>query len=124
MAQGLGFAVPSNTAQWVTNEFMTHRRVRRRQLGIVATSERLPRAVVREFDLLSDQVVHVIEVARDSVAEQSGIEASDFIIAINDRITSGVDDLHRLLSLAPIDATLDLTIILRHKKLDIRISWI
>ncbi len=42
MAQGLGFAVPSNTAQWVTTEIMTHGRVRRRQLGIVASSELLP----------------------------------------------------------------------------------
>jgi hypothetical protein len=41
---------------------MTHGRVRRRQLGIVASSERLPRAAVRGFDLLSDQVVQVIEV--------------------------------------------------------------
>jgi S1-C subfamily serine protease len=123
MAQGLGFAVPSNTAQWVTNDFMTYGRVRRRQLGIVASSERLPRAIVREFDLLSDQVVHVVEVAQNSVAEQSGIEAGDFLVSINDRIISGVDDIHRLLSMAPLEMPLDLTLFRRGRKFEARISW-
>src|SRR5438876_320694 len=36
MAQGLGFAIPSNTAEWVLQEILTHGGVRRRQLGIVA----------------------------------------------------------------------------------------
>ena len=36
MAQGLGFAIPSNTAEWVLQEMLSHGRVRRRQLGIVA----------------------------------------------------------------------------------------
>ena len=44
MAQGLGFAIPSNTAEWVLAEILSHGRVRRRQLGIVAAIVRLPRA--------------------------------------------------------------------------------
>ena len=63
MAQGLGFAIPSNTAEWVLHEILTHGRVRRRQLGIVAKVTRLPRALVRELDLLADQGVEVHEVA-------------------------------------------------------------
>src|SRR5436309_5372378 len=34
LAQGLGFAVPGNTARWVTSELLTHGRVRRLALGI------------------------------------------------------------------------------------------
>ena len=64
MAQGLGFAIPSSTAEWVLSEILTHGRVRRRQLGIVAQVTRLPRALVRELDLLADQGVEVREVAR------------------------------------------------------------
>ena len=62
MAQGLGFAIPSNTAEWVLQEILTHGGVRRRQLGIVANVTRLPRRVVRELDLLADQGVEVREV--------------------------------------------------------------
>ena len=62
MAQGIGFAVPSGTAKWVIGELLGHGRVRRRKLGIVATSRHLPRTLVRELDLVSDQGVEVMDV--------------------------------------------------------------
>ncbi len=124
MAQGLGFAVPINTAQWVTGEILANGRVRRQQLGIVATTERLPKGAVRHFDLLSDQVVRVVEVAPDSVAESNGIMEDDLIVAINDRITASVDDIHRLLALAKPDTQLDLTIVRGDQKLAIQLRLI
>src|SRR5262245_54383501 len=54
MAQGIGFAVPSNTAQWVVSEVLAHGQIRRRQLGIVATTIQIARALVRELDLVAD----------------------------------------------------------------------
>ena len=72
MAQGLGFAIPSRTAEWVLGEILTHGRVRRRQLGIAAQVARLPRTLVRELDLLADQGVEVREVTRNSLAAEAG----------------------------------------------------
>ena len=37
MAQGLGFAVPATTAQWVVGELLAHGRVRRLSLGVTVT---------------------------------------------------------------------------------------
>lgn len=109
MTQGLGFAVPSQTASWVTTEILSHGRVRRRQLGIVAGVLTLPRNVVRELDLLTDQAVSVAEVQPGSAAAKAGIEAGDAIIAVNDRIIESPDDLHRILSLSPQhDLTVDI----------------
>ena len=123
MAQGLGFAIPSNSVQWVASELLAHGHVRRRQLGIVAKSETIPRSMVREFDLLSDQVVEVIQVTPNSAAEKNGIQAGDLIVAINDRLMSGVDDVHRLLSSASVDQPLDVTIIRGDRKFDVAIRW-
>lgn len=123
MAQGLGFAIPSNTVQWVTSELLGYGRVRRRQLGITATVERLPRSAAREFDLLSDTVVRVIEVDPRGVAARSGIQPEDLIVALNDRITSNVDDVHRLLTLIPSEVPLDITVIRGGRKLEVRIDW-
>src|SRR4029077_2939781 len=53
-AQGLGFAVPANTANWVVGELLSHGQVRRRLLGIAASTVSLPRRLVRELDLLAD----------------------------------------------------------------------
>lgn len=123
LAQGLGFAIPSNTVQWVTAELLGYGRVRRRQLGITATVERLPRNVTRELDLLSDFVVRVIDVDPRGVAAKNGIEPEDLIVALNDRITTSVDDIHRLLTLIPSGIALDITVVRGRQKLDVRIDW-
>ena len=111
MAQGLGFAIPSNTAEWVLQEILAHGSVRRRQLGIVANVARLPRSIVRELDLLADQGVEVREVAPRSVADRAGIRADDVIIALAGRLATSIDDLHRLLMTLPADQGFELTVI-------------
>jgi S1-C subfamily serine protease len=110
-AQGIGFAVPANTVQWVTAEILDHGRVRRRQLGIVGAVVQLPRAVVIELDLVSDLAVQVVDVDSRGVAARGGILAGDLIVSVNDRLVSSVDDLHRFLARMPIDAPLDLTVV-------------
>ena len=111
MAQGLGFAIPSNTAEWVLQEILAHGGVRRRQLGIVANVTRIPRAIVRALDLLADQGVEVREVAARSVAELAGIRPDDIIVALAGRLVTSIDDLHRLLMTVPIDQGFELTVI-------------
>jgi S1-C subfamily serine protease len=111
MAQGLGFAIPSRTAEWVLGEILTHGRVRRRQLGIAAQVTRLPRTLVRELDLLADQGVEVRDVSRNSLAAQAGIEACDIVVALAGRVVTSVDDVHRLLMTVPTDQGFDLTVL-------------
>src|SRR6476620_7124859 len=111
MAQGLGVAIPSNTAEWVLQEILTHGGVQRRQLGVVANVTRLPRAIVRELDLLADQGVEAREVAPRSIADLAGIRPDDVIIALAGRLVTSIDDLHRLLMTVPADHGFDLTII-------------
>jgi S1-C subfamily serine protease len=98
MAQGLGFAIPSKTAQWVVGELLGHGRVRRLSLGISATVTALPRRVIREHDLLSERAVEVVEVVRGGAAQAAGIVAGDLLLAVNGRIITDVDDLHQILS--------------------------
>src|SRR6187401_1319006 len=74
MAQGLGFAIPSNTAEWVLQEILAHGGVRRRQLGIVAQPARIPRSLVRELDLLADQGVEVRDVVSGGMARRAGVQ--------------------------------------------------
>jgi len=120
-AQGLGFAVPSNTARWVASEILGHGRVRRRQLGIVATTAVLPRALVREIDLLSERAAEVVQVAPNSTADAAGIEPGDIIVEVQGRVVTGVDDIHRLLSQLPLDALLTVTVIRGRTRLERRI---
>jgi S1-C subfamily serine protease len=111
MAQGIGFAIPSATAEWVLSEILTHGIVRRRQLGISASIARLPRAMVRELDLLADQGVEVQDVVAGSLAAQAGVRPGDVIVALAGRLVTSIDDIHRLLMTVPTDQGLELSVI-------------
>lgn len=108
MAQGLGFAVPGNTARWVTSELLAHGRVRRLTLGIRASVVVVPRWLMRQLDLLSEQTVAVVDVLPDSPAAAADIRPGDWIVAAAGRIISSMDDLHRVLATMP--ATRELVI--------------
>ena len=111
MAQGIGFAIPSNIAQWVLQEVLSHGRVRRRQLGIAAQMVHLPRALVQRLDLLTDQGVEVREVAPRSIADRVGIRPDDVSVALEGRVITSIDDLHRLLMTLPSDKGFELTVV-------------
>ncbi|MGD9647524.1 MAG: S1C family serine protease [Pirellulales bacterium] len=121
MAQGLGFAVPSNTASWVVSEIIAHGRVRRRKLGIVVTTVQIPRAQVRELDLLTDTAVEIIDVEERSAAADAGLRPGDAIVALAGRVVTGADDLHRLLAQLPLDAGLSASLIRDGRALEVEI---
>lgn len=121
MAQGLGFAIPSNTAQWVVGEILAHGRVRRRLLGIAAGAAPLSRSLVRELDLLTDHAVEVVEVQPRSPAAAAGVRVGDLIIAFHGRVVTSVDDIHRLLTQFPPEQPLALSIIRNGARVDLEI---
>jgi S1-C subfamily serine protease len=121
-AQGLGFAVPGNTARWVVTEILGHGRVRRRQLGIAATTIPMSRTQVRAFDLLSDLAAQVVEVAKDSAADAAGMRPGDIIVAMHGRIVAGVDDIHRLLTRLPLDEPLSVSVLRDQVRLELEIQ--
>jgi S1-C subfamily serine protease len=96
--------------------------VRRRHLGIVATTCRIAREAMVRFDLFSESGVEIVEIEPGSQARKHGLEPGDLIVEINDRIVSNVDDIHRLLSANPDDMPITLTLIRRNRKHSIDID--
>ncbi len=117
-AQGLGFAVPADLAKRVVGELMAHGRVRRAQLGISGATVPLPRRLAIEHDLLNETAVAIAGIAPRSPAAEAELREDDLIVALNDRLVSGVDDLHRLLSAAPDGAEVRLTVIRSERKME------
>jgi S1-C subfamily serine protease len=109
--QGIGFAVPANTARWVVSEILAHGRVRRRQLDILGTTCQLPRRIILQLDLLADCGVLVSEVLHGGAAEAADIRSDDIIVTVNDRIITSVDDIHRLMNAIPADHELTLGVV-------------
>lgn len=122
MAQGLGFAVPANTARWVVGELISHGEVRRRWLGITGTTVALPRALVRELDLVADEAVEVIEVAANSPAAGAGLRAGDAIITASGRVTTNVDELTRVIALVPAGEPLALEVLRGERLIELSVA--
>ncbi len=122
MAQGLGFAVPGNTARWVLTELISHGRVRRLSLALTATVVPFPRRLARELDLLNDRAVQVIAKTTGGPADVAGLHVGDLIVHVNGRIVASVDDLHRLLSRLPWDEPITLGIVRDDRLFDVAVE--
>ncbi len=110
-AQGIGFAVPANTALWVVSQILTHGRVLRGFLGIAGRQRTLPRRISRYFGLSNAHAVEVLSVEAGAPAEQAGLRQGDWIVAVDEHKVESVDDLHRYLSRSGIGKPLHLTVL-------------
>jgi S1-C subfamily serine protease len=95
-AQGLCFAVSSNTALFVVGEFIGHGRVRRAHLGIAGQTLPLPRRVALVAGA-GPRAVRIGEVERGGPADLGGLRVGDIILALDGAAIAGSDDLVRLL---------------------------
>jgi S1-C subfamily serine protease len=96
-AQGICFSVASNTALLVLTQILSHGRVRRAAIGIHGQHTVIPRHIARHAGVSQASGIRVMEVQKDSPAAQAGILSGDLIIAIDQQIVTGIDDLLRLL---------------------------
>jgi S1-C subfamily serine protease len=110
-AQGICFAVASNTASYVVSEIIRHGRVRRAYIGIAAQTIPLPRRLGAAFGLTQSQGVAISDVAAGGPAERSGLKAGDIVIALQTQTVTGSDDLLRLLSADRIGVATSITAI-------------
>ena len=110
-AQGIGFAIPANTAQWVLSQILSHGRVRRGYLGIAGRERPIDRRLARALELPYERAVEVMSVEDDGPAARGGVHAGDWVIALNGQTVRHVDDLHRLLGELPLGKALELTLV-------------
>lgn len=118
-AQGICFAVASNTAVFVVSEFIAHGRVRRAQIGIAAQTVPLPRRLAVTHGLTQGRGVAVADVAKDGPAAHSGVQRGDVIVALGGEPVTGADDLVRLLSGARIGVPTALAVLSGGERRDV-----
>jgi S1-C subfamily serine protease len=97
-AQGICFAIASNTARLVATQLIAFGRVRRSFLGVAGQNVILPRWLVRKHDLLQDSAVLVAGVEHASPADQAGLRQGDLLVAFDEVPIESIDDLHRQLT--------------------------
>ena len=121
-AQGLCFAVASNTARWVATRLMSDGRIRRSYIGVAGQNAPVPRDHARANGLAVTSGVLVLSVERDSPASRAGVAGGDVILSLGEQAVAGVDDLHRHLTQERIGVSLALTVLRRGRRIRLTIA--
>ena len=110
-AQGICFAVASNTAQFVLSEIIRHGYVRRAYIGVAGQTAPVPRrhAVIAGVDNKMGALLAQIE--PDGPAGRAGLLPGDVVIKLDGVKIQGVDDLIRVLDRDRIDRTLQMEVL-------------
>ena len=112
-AQGICFAVSSNTAKFVAGEIAKHGRVRRAYIGIGAATTPIPRRIALRLDLNQTNGVRILSVDQAGPAAEAGLLSGDLIVALDGKPIGGVSDLLRALGGEAINRALSLDFLRR-----------
>jgi S1-C subfamily serine protease len=110
-AQGICFAVASNTANFVLGELVRHARVRRAFIGVAAQQTAIPRRLRHAAGLAQDSGVMVTAIEPDSPAQRAGLMTGDTILGLDGVTITGADDLIRNLAGDKIGRTVDVDVL-------------
>ena len=113
-AQGLGFAIPINTAQRIAQELITNGKVDHPYLGVrmVTLTPEIKQRIKSKLDinLTVDKGVLFIDILRDSPAEKAGIKAGDVLQSINNQPVTTKEEVQKLIEKSKIGVSLQLQV--------------
>jgi S1-C subfamily serine protease len=110
-AQGMSFAIPYETVDWVVPKLLAEGRVRRTYLGIQGQSRPLERRLIERHGLEGRGGVEVVSVERGMPAANAGLRAGDVIVKVQNARIERIDALLRALAAHAPGARLDVTVL-------------
>jgi len=96
-AQGMSFAIPRSTVDWIVPKLLAEGRVRRAFLGVQGQSRPLEVRQLRALSLEGRGGVELLGVERGTPAEVAGLRVGDVVVAAGESRIEGIDALLRLL---------------------------
>ncbi len=100
--QGIGFAVPSNRAKWVSEQLIAHGKVRRAYLGV--TISKVGADVAEQLGVEPHTGALVTEVFDGTPAAKAGFKEGDLIVRFAGRPVNSPVELQHTVEQCPIDS--------------------
>ena len=120
-AQGICFAIASNTAKLVAGWLIRDGRIRRSYIGVAGQNVPLHRRIIRFYNLALETGVLVVSVEKNSPAQRAGLREGDIIVAFNAAPIGTVHDLHKILVGEQIGVPAKLVVIRYTEKLQLSV---
>jgi S1-C subfamily serine protease len=110
-AQGICFAVASNTAQFVLSEIIRHGYVRRAFIGVAGQTAPVPRRHAVNAGVENRMGALLAQIEPDGPAARAGLLSGDVVIKLDGVAINGVDDLIRVLDRDRIGRKLEMEVL-------------
>ncbi len=120
-AQGIGFAIPATTADFVVSQLLQHGRVRRARLGLAGRTRPIDRRLARLLGLASDSAMEILSLSEPSAAARAGLRAGDWVLALDGEPTPSVDALLRLLTAERIGKPIEVSLLRGRERLSVTV---
>ena len=117
---GIGFAIPSNTANALLPQLIENGEIVRGWLGI--SMESVSHALADKLDLESTQGVLVEAVGPDSPAEKGGIRHGDIIVEFNGKPVQGTSDLMFTVAETAVGASVKIKVVRNRKVKELNVK--
>lgn len=115
---GIGFAVPSNLARWVSDQLVDGGVVRRAFLGIGI--QPVTESVAKELSVQPRVGVLVTDVLEESPADEAGLKSGDVILSVADRNVSTPQALQLAVERSPIGERVPMQVIRDGETIELR----
>jgi len=119
--QGIGFAMPINTAVEVYNSIIKTGKMTRGSIGITLTQSDSPQAPALLKSFGASEGVFVQSVKSGGPADRAGIKSGDIIVSLNGKPMHDSNQLISTVTATPVGSTLDAGVLRDGKHMDFKI---
>ncbi len=116
-SEGIGFAIPSNLARWVSRQLMDGGKVRRAYLGVGIQA--VDQTLAKQLDVQPRAGVVVTDVMDNTPAAQAGLQPGDIIVSIDGRSVATPQALQLAVEQSPIGDEIALEVMRDGKRVEL-----
>ncbi len=117
---GLGFSIPINNAKKVIDDIIAGGAVRYGWLGVLLSDA--PKSTLAELDLGSTKGAFIGHVFSDGPAAKGGIKPGDYVVEIDGKAVSSMDQLVRIVGDLPVGSKSSFAVIRDGKRLQLKVT--